>query len=154
MQLTYAEARDTVLETTEMGYTVASQDKLWTVFTFDLDSENEYRFNRLFFITPNCTSYEMFHDELMWTSREEAEEFARLMRINQMEFYREWLLEGNEPFALPDIYVINWGDDSRYEATILDLPYRRTRKTPKYKGSIRAWSAMADMRRRWWEARP
>jgi hypothetical protein len=138
MQLTWTVARHTIIETTEIGYTVASQDRLWTVFIFDVWSEDEYRHNRLF--TQGIGepwSYEMWDKELVWTSRREAEVFADQMRA--------YLAAHNQTDEdPPPVYVMNWGDDARYEARLIGRDSGATcRIEPKFVGSRAAWDAMA-----------
>lgn len=150
MELTYTEALASIIETTEMGYTVASQDRLWTVFIFDLWSEDEMRYNRLYSLgLDNGWSYEMWENELVWTSRWEAEEFAIRMRERLADDAAHGAFDGGE---VPEVYVINWGDDARYEAKIIGRGRVTCRTTPKFKGSERAWVAMTEMSVRWLEA--
>lgn len=149
MQLTYAEAQNEILGHTELGWTMASQDRLWTVFIFDLWSEGKdiaLRYNRLFCLDSDklAWSYDMYDDELMWTTRAEAEHYAMELRHR--------LLNRNPDGEQPDVYVMNWGDDSRYEAGVIGRDNGRAVRTqPKYKGSEAAWEAMIKMHRRWAE---
>jgi hypothetical protein len=143
-QLTYDEAQG-LLDTTEMGYTVASQDRLWTVFTFDLWSEDEYRYNRLYSMgIGRPWAYDADGGDLFWTTRREAEAFADALRV--------YLSEANKtPDEPPEVYVMNWGDDARLEALFLGgRPGGvASRTTPKFAGSRAAWDAVIDMHRRW-----
>lgn len=147
MQLTYAQARELILEPTEMGYTLASQDRLWTVFIYDLWSEDAFRFNRLYSTgIDQAWSYEMWENELVWTTRLEAEAYAKRLR----EWFDVSRQENENP--APEVYVINWGDDARHEATLIGRDGGgRPRKTPKFKGSEKAWNVMTEMHNRWVE---
>lgn len=139
MELTYTEAQG-LLETTEIGYTIASQDRLWTVFIFDLWSSDEYRYNRLF--TQGIGepwSYDPWDKELFWTTRREAEAFAERMR-------EHLAAAGGDQ---PTVYVMNWGDDARWEAQLIGRYGTPTRSTPKFAGSREAWDAMGEMTSKW-----
>lgn len=138
------------LNTTEMGYTIASQDRYWTAFIFDIwsseDGEDaDLKGSRLFSQgLGEPWSYEMWDSELLWTTRREAEAFAQQVR----EQWTERI--GGEA---GEVYVINWGDDARYEAWVLGGRDGggRVRQTPKFKGSERAIEAMREAHRRYWE---
>lgn len=149
MQLTYNQALSSVIEYTEMGYTIASQDRLWTVFIFDTWSdgdERSLRYNRLFSRgIGKGWCYDIDIDGLMWTSRHEAEAFAEKLREHLAQSWTE--ADGEAP----EVFVMNWGDDTRYEATLLGRYGARPRSIPKYKGSGRAWEAMIEMGKRWIE---
>lgn len=153
VQMTYNEALEQIIENTEIGYTLDSQDRLWLCFIFDLWSEGErapFRYNRLYPIgdpLKGRTAYDLTIDGvLVWTSRTEAETYADKWRkvIDDAERY--------EPFTeheKPEVYVMNLGDDARYEATQIGRWGTPCRPTPKYKGSVRAWEAISEMRSRW-----
>jgi hypothetical protein len=135
-RLTYDEARAEVLETTELGYTLASQDKLWTCFIFDTWSTDEMRGNRLYFRNGDrVLSYDMWDDELVWTSRAEAETF----QAEQQARYDNEATTGREPVI---VYLINWGDDARWERSILEERVGITEG--KFAGSKAALEAMTD----------
>lgn len=138
MQLTWTEAIGAVLEPTELGYTLRSLDRLWTVFIFDEWSEDEFRFNRLFSTgLGQPWSYEMWETELVWTTRIEAERFAQRLRDD---------FEGSEGTP-PEVYVINIGDDRRHERSVIEgVPLKC-----HFRGSQRALTAMALMHHRWVE---
>lgn len=102
-QITYSEAEETILELTQdgYGYTQKSQDRLWTCFMY----EREPSTSRLFFTTrPRLLSYDLCGDVLFWTSAAEA-------RAAQKRLARQYPGEV--------VYVINWGDDSRWEKALL-----------------------------------
>ncbi len=143
VQMTYLGAQETILENTEMGYTLKSQDKLWMVFWFDTWSEDSLKYNRVFPVSEEMGSYEMWEDELCWTTRTEAETYAETLRI-------EFATKVTSPDSLltepPEVYVINWGDDSRYESYCLGT---RPNMGLKYKGSAAAVDAMQKMRLAW-----
>lgn len=153
MQLTYNQALSSVIEYTEMGYTIASQDRLWTVFIFDTWSdgdERSLRYNRLY--TQGIGKgwcYDIDIKCLVWTSRHEAEAFAEKMREHLAD---QWA-KAEKPITeeVPEVFVMNWGDDARYEATLIGRYGSRPRPIPKYKGSGRAWEAMIEMGKRWLE---
>lgn len=144
-QVTYAEALATIIETTEMGYTIKSQDKLWTVFIFDTWSTGEYaemKYNRIYFCErPNTSGYDIFDDTLFWTRRHEAEAFAEVKRIEYATEYPP-----GDRIECPKVYVINWGDDTRFEHYVLSM---RKNLDIKFKGSEEAIKAMTDMHWRW-----
>lgn len=157
-RMSYGEARDTILDHTEIGYTIASQDRLWTVFIFDLwGAEGDpYRYNRLYPLPSGAWSYEVGigSGEKVWfyTTRVEAEAAAEELREGLRKSYDHASASGEIPGppTPPEVYVINWGDDARYEASIIGRDSgARTRTTPKFKGSERAWAAMVEMSRRW-----
>lgn len=131
-QLQYAEALKMILEPTDLGYTQKSLDRLWTVFHFDIWSPDEWRGCRLYYTSSGntYTSYEMWRLELLWTSRAEAEAFARTVR----ERYDK-VLPPAEP--APNVYVINLGDMRRQERGA----------SPKFRGSDRAIAALAVPRK-------
>lgn len=133
-EMTYDEARGAVLEYTEMGYSVASQDKLWVCFIFDLTSEDEWYGNRLYPVHLKLWSYDMDGNCLVWTRRAEAEAFR--LKYNAS---RENVADA------PKMYVMNWGDDARFEACIIGRDTGAvTRRTPKFAGSREAWQAMVE----------
>lgn len=145
-QLKYGEAD---FEPTELGWTLASQDKIWAVFIFDLDSKpgdhgEIYKYERLYPIGLDeqglfVWSYDPSDDMPVWTSRWEAEAYARELRVRL----------GIRTDPLDDVFVINWGDDARYEVTIIGRDNGHpARQTPKFKGSERAWSAMTEISKR------
>lgn len=139
MMLTYNEALATIIDYTEIGYTVASQDRLWIVFTFDTWSTDEFRYNRIYTRgIGNGWAYDLDIEALVWTSRREAEKYAEALRARgQGENY----------------YVMNLGDDARLESLFIGRDNRRrVRDTPKFKGSEEAWSAMIEMSLKWREA--
>lgn len=151
MRLTYHDALNTIIERTEIGYTIASQDRVWIVFTFDLWSEGDHatlKYNRLY---PRGLEGGMAYDLDMagvqvWTTRAEAEAFA--------ERWRERLAEGDKMQddglkSSEHVYVMNLGDDARFEANIIGRYGVTVRTTPKFKGSEAAWQAMVDMHERW-----
>jgi hypothetical protein len=148
MQLTADEAYAN-FDTTEMGYAIASQDRIWVVFIFDLWSDGswaDYRYNRLYPTAQDAWAYDMSGDVLVWTSRAEAEQAAAELRVRL-----DYRYEG-DPENQPDVYVMNWGDDARYEASIIGRDgYARPRATPKFKGSEAAWAACVEMGARWAE---
>jgi hypothetical protein len=159
MRLTYDEALASIIDHTEIGYTVASQDRLWIVFTFDLDSEGEHaslRYNRLYPLVNtegemvggwsyDLTVHSRDRQVPVFTTRAEAEHFAMTLR--------HAALVRDNAAGVPDIYVMNLGDDARYEASIIGRDNgARTRTTPKFKGSESAWAAMDEMTQRWREA--
>ena len=154
MELTYNEALDTIIEHTEIGYTVASQDRLWVVFIFDLWSDGEewqFRYNRLYSRgLRNGWAYDLTINEVkVWTSRREAEAFAEQLRQRLEE---EGQIKDPDPDfdGVPEVYVMNLGDDARYEALIIGRDNGRgTRGKPKFKGSQRAWDAQIEMSRKW-----
>lgn len=142
MKLTYDEAVHTVLETTEMGYyTLASSDRLWTVFIYDTWSDDEWFGNRLFFQSERMTSYDMWALELVWTTRAEAEAFAAIVRAD----YADGETPSLAGKVAPEVYVINWGDDARYEREVLEGKEFRAR----FKGSVAAVEAMRAMNIEW-----
>lgn len=131
MELAYWEARRDILETTELGYTLKSQDKLWTCFTFDTWSEegDPYRGCRLFFRKDrDGLSYDVMDDELFWTSRLEAEAFRKSFWDKNPDV---------------EVHVINWGDDSRWENAYLSD--RSFLMQGKFSGSTEALVAMCAM---------
>lgn len=157
MRLTYNEALASIIEHTEMGYTIASQDRLWIVFTFDFDSDGDYadfRYNRLYPMIVKDTGvtngwaydHDMDHEGRavpLWTSRAEAEHFASDLRAHLAR------IENGAEMA-DNVYVMNLGDDARFEAQIIGRDNGTTvRDHPKYKGSEAAWKAMAEMGLRW-----
>lgn len=151
MRLTYRDALNTIIENTEIGYTLASQDRLWIVFTFDLWSEGDHlslKYNRLY---PRGLEGAMAYDLDMsgvqvWTTRAEAEHFAQQWRERLAES-QSMMDDGIEC----PVYVMNLGDDARYEKTVIGADYGHPRTTPKYKGSEAAWQAMTEMAQRWAE---
>lgn len=150
MQLTYREALDTIIDLTETGYTIESQDRLWIVFIFDIWSEDQMRYNRLYQRgIGNAMAYDRdMEGVLVWTTRAEAEHYA--------EQLREWLAEPNPNRPLdvetPEVYVMNLGDDARLEASYIGRDSGAVvRETPKFKGSERAWEAYREMSRKWVE---
>lgn len=149
MQLTYNEAP---IEHTEMGYSIASQDRLWIVFMYDLSSEDEYRYSRLYPRTQESGggwSYElMMEGVLVWTTRTEAEAYAKHVRSELDDWFIAHPDIEEERF---EVYVMNLGDDARWEDLALG-GYKRTRQSPKFKGSEVAWQALFDMHMRWREA--
>ena len=137
-QLTYNDAWNEILEETELGYTLASQDKLWTCFVFDDWSDDEMRGNRLFFTNGDgAMSYDVWDEELFWTSRAEAEEFQKL---HQDRF------DQRKTDADPQVtvWLINWGDDSCWENGILTK--REGITEGKFAGS---GPALVEMTARW-----
>jgi hypothetical protein len=144
MQMRYDEALDSIIEHTEIGYTIASQDRLWIVFIFDLWSEDEFRYNRLYSTgIGEPWTYELLVGETsppVWTSRREAEVFA--------EQLRQRLIANSSTDSIPEVYVMNLGDDARYENLVIG-GHKQARTTPKFKGSKRAWGAQIEMRGRW-----
>lgn len=149
MQLTYGEALGGIIEFTEIGYTIASQDRLWTVFIFDLWSPEDdiYRYNRLFTTGINQPwVYDVGDDVLFWTTRVEAEEFAERLRAVLKENHDNAVASGDLPpdSELSGVYVMNWGDDARYE-NLWCGNHDRARRTPKFAGSIAAWVALYEM---------
>ena len=97
-----------------------------------------FKYERLFPIGPQpdgkfLWSYDPSDDMLAWTSRWAAEAYARELRVRL----------GIRTDPLDDVYVMNWGDDARWEARLIgrDNNYP-VRQTPKFKGSERAWDAM------------
>jgi hypothetical protein len=149
MQMSYDEALATIIDHTEVGYTIASQDRLWIVFVFDLWSEDQMRYNRLYSRgIGNGWGYDLtISDVQVWTTRAEAEAFAATLRSYIEEF------SGGLPDPTPEVYVMNLGDDARYEAQIIGRDNgRATRSTPKFKGSLAAWKAMTEMHKRWYES--
>lgn len=133
--LTYNEALDTIIENTEIGYTLDSQDRLWIVFIYDLWSEDEMRFNRLYPRDPALGGgwgYDLTIDGvLVFASRKEAEAFAADLR---------------EGVAPQPVYVVNLGDDARWERWALG---QTPDLTPRFKGSEAGLAAMTEMRDRW-----
>lgn len=163
MRMTYDEALASIIEHTEIGYTVASQDKVWIVFTFDLDSEGEHaslRYNRLYPLVNSdgemvggwsydLTVHSRDRQVPVFTTRVEAEHFAEEVRVSVAEWQMELVNKGHEPKDVK-VYVMNLGDDARYEASIIGRDNgARTRTTPKFTGSILAWQAMEEMTKRW-----
>ena len=163
MQMTYDEALGAIIEHTEIGYTIRSQDKVWIVFTFDLDSEGEHaslRYNRLYpLINTETGEQQGWSYELMmlgnreyprgvpvWTTRAEAEAFAMTLRHR--------LLRDNPDGEQAPVYVMNLGDDARYEAKIIGRYSVTPRTEPKFTGSILAWRAMEEMYRKWLAEQP
>lgn len=141
MGLTYNEALNSIIEHTEIGYTLRSQDRLWVVFAFDLESEDEFRYNRVYTRgIGKGWGYDLtIPGVLCWTSRWEAEAFARRLR-NHL----------TTPDGTPKVYVMNLGDSARYEAQIIGHDNgREVRSTPKFKGSEQAWDACVEMSKRW-----
>lgn len=141
----YMTALDTIIERTEIGYTIASQDRLWIVFTFDLESENAFRYNRLYPAGYRRWAYDLdIYGVEVWTTRREAEKYAAELRE----------LLAAEPFSpegeRPQVYVMNLGDDARYEDAHLG-GYKRARREPKFAGSREAWKACEEMQVRWRE---
>lgn len=136
VMLTWAVARETVLEDTYLGYTLASLDRLWSVFIFDTWSEDEWFGNRLWFINELNSAYDMWENEQVWTTRAEAEAFAAAMRE------RFGNVEGAaEGVVVPDVYVINLGDDRRLERERMDgVPYKG-----RHRGSDAAVAALREM---------
>lgn len=112
-RMTYDQAICEVLEYTEIGYTQKSQDRLWTCFIVDSWSEDLLRGNRLYF-NARGMSYDMWDIEWVWTSRAEAEAFRA---ETQEMFDAEAKRRGEEPIR---VYVINWGDDHRFEESIVN----------------------------------
>lgn len=160
-ELTYREALNSVIEYTEMGYTVRSQDRLWIVFIFDLWSDGDwadFRYNRLYPLQPDPASasasglswaYDLDMDGVrVWTSRWEAEAAAAELRERLVRSGRS---DESEP---SEAYVMNLGDDARWEALVLGgRPGGvTTRVQPKFKGSRAAWTALGDMGDRWVKA--
>ena len=168
--ITYNEAVDTIIEHTEIGYTLASQDKVWIVFTFDLNAEGDYaafRYNRLYPLVRldndemGGWSYELLmlggereRGVPVFLNRVQAERFADDLRahIKHKAGQGHTALHGQDGEE-PQVYVMNLGDDARYEKTIIG-PDGGThpRTTPKFKGSEAAWQAMTEMTQRWREA--
>lgn len=155
MELTYLEARDSIIEHTAIGYTIKSQDRLWMVFTFDLTSDGEYasyRYNRLYPCGEAFGSgwaYDMdIPGVLVWTTRAEAERYA--------ERLRQRIAKKNTGENRPEVYVMNMGDDARFEAAIFGRPGTPTKASAKFAGSRRAWDALIEMDAKWreWETRP
>jgi hypothetical protein len=151
MQLTYDKALATIIDHTEIGYTIASQDRLWVVLTFDLDSTDQFKYNRMYSRgIGNGWGYDLtISDVQVWTTRREAEEFAKELRAD----LADWVaLHPDSGHEAPEVYVMNLGDEARYEALIIGRDNGRgTRRTPKFKGSQRAWDAMTEMSRKWYE---
>lgn len=150
MQLTYDEALETIIEHTEIGYSIASQDRLWIVFIFDLWSTGMWRYNRLYPLNDGAWSYELmslgFAEQprvLVWTTRQEAEAYAKGLRERLEE-----KCAANK-FETPEVFVMNLGDDARCESARIGRDDgRQVRSTPKFKGSQRAWDALIEMRER------
>lgn len=151
MRLSYRQALDSIIEHTEIGYTIASQDRLWIVFTFDLWSEDEHislRYNRLY---PRGLDGGMAYDldmtgVMVWTTRAEAEAFAAGWRERLAEADRA---QDDKVKSSEHVYVMNLGDDARFEAGVIGRYGVTVRTTPKFKGSESAWQAMVDMHERW-----
>lgn len=160
MQLPYPLALDAIIENTEIGYTIASQDRLWIAFSYDLWSDGQYadfRYNRLYPMTKGndkpdevvntCYDRDMIHEGLtvpVFTTRREAETFAMNWRhqiLNNHEERKGTVWEREE---IPPVDVINLGDDARYEAQIIGHD-RGTRDKPKFAGSVVAWQTMTQM---------
>lgn len=146
MRLTYNEAHWTILETTEMGYTLASQDRLWTVFIFDSWSEDEFRHNRLYFLGDGIEhmayDYDVRPGAAFFTTRREAEAFAADRRA-------DFEAEVEDTAKRPIVYVINWGDDRRLEAWQMgDRPKLGVVK----KGSVEAIKALIARNEEWRKA--
>ena len=147
-EITYNEALETIIEHTEIGYTIASQDRLWIVFIFDLWSEDQFRYNRLDPLgIGEGWAYDLtIQGVKVWTSRREAEEYAERLRVHMRDN-----LSDDE--TAPTTYVMNLGDDARYEALIIGRDNGRpTRTTPRFKGSQEAWDAQIEMSKKWLEA--
>ena len=142
--ITYRQAVAEFIETTELGYSIRSQDRLWLVFYYDLYAEGTLRYNRLYPYRSHAsaTSYDLYDDELVATSRREAEEFAAKWSESLRTLYE------SRGFSAPEVFVMNMGDDARFEDLILGCK-KRARTTPKYKGSERAWQTQIEMSRRW-----
>lgn len=106
----YSEARDLILEPTWNGYTLRSQDRIWVPHIYDTWSTNTLRGNRLYFL-PNLRgmSYELWDDELVFTSLREAEQFRA---EKQAEF--------DEDGDKVTVYLFNLGDDRRWERWLLE----------------------------------
>lgn len=141
----YMTALDTIIERTEIGYTIASQDRLWLVFIHDLWSEDAFKFNRLYPMSNGNWSYDLdLSDVLVWTSRREAETYA--VELRERLEAKPLDTEGEKP----QVYVMNLGDDARLEDARLG-GYKGARKTPKFAGSREAWKACEEMQVRWRE---
>jgi hypothetical protein len=159
MQLTYTQALDQIIEHTEIGYSIRSQDRLWICFIYDLWSDGEYadfRFNRLYplvgdkpgVIAGTAYDRDMSHKGLnvpVWTDRQGAEHFAAGWRDHLHYLYDSAKGRTEEK---PEVYVINLGDDARFEDQVLG-GYKRARSEPKFAGSRDAWDAMIQMHLRW-----
>jgi hypothetical protein len=150
MQLTYNQALDTIIENTEIGYSIRSQDRLWICFIYDLWSDGdlaELRFNRLYPMgLSQPLSYDKFSDGvLMWTTRDEAESYAARWRKYLDDVAR---LDDDPDAEKTEVYVMNLGDDARFEDQVLG-GYKRARTQPKFAGSRDAWQAMIQMHMRW-----
>lgn len=157
MQLTYPEALASIIEHTEIGYTIRSQDRLWIVFSYDLWSEGDWaemRYNRLYPMVgekPGVIGGTAYDRDMatggmtvpVWTTRAEAEFFAENWRDRMERLYDTPRGRDEEK---PEVYVINLGDDARFEAQVIGLDNGRSvRDKPKFKGSEVAWQAMAGM---------
>lgn len=122
--LTWDEACDTVLETTELGWTLKSLDKIWLAATVETDTDDypELAGNAVFATVEKAGSYELWSDVACFRSRREAETFIESMG----KPYNDWW------------FPLNHGDLTRWEHAFLngqirDLTGRGYR--PKYRGS-------------------
>lgn len=157
MQLTYNQALGSIIENTEIGYTIASQDRLWICFTFDVWSEDEFKHNRIYPMVadkPGIVGSTAYDRDIeaggsavpVWTTRAEAEDFAEQWR-NQID---AWMAEPyvgappSVPREKPVVYVMNLGDDARFEANIIGRYGVTVRDKPKFAGSRDAWHALAE----------
>lgn len=140
MQTTYGQAE---FEPTGISWTLASQDRYWAVFYYD-DSENQpeaYRHSRVFLgAVGDPDSYDLIDPSPVFTRRSEAEAFAQVRR--------DWLdSRGLET----QIFVINLGDDARWERAILGMASgHRDEKVFLTRGRFRGSdAALAELNRRW-----
>lgn len=126
--LTWDEARNDIIETTEIGYTLKSLDKIWVAATIEDGSsgwakENpEWIGNPIYATVDKAGSYEIWDTVACFTSRRECEAFIESFG----DPYRWWW------------FPLNMGDETRWEHKYLDgklhdLSGRRY--TPKFKGS-------------------
>lgn len=144
MRLTYDQARDQILEPTYLGYTQKSKDRLWVVMCFDVwsdpqgDPEGLDLYGNPIYAQENDASYDLWEEELVFTTRREAEEWAE----QRNERTRARLREKGEDWVDVDIWMAcNLGDLDRFDNAYLDRGELIT--SGKFRGSDRALSNRA-----------
>jgi hypothetical protein len=136
--LTWREAQETFLETTELGWTQKTLDKLWVAATIDNGSTKAWpclKGSILYATVDKAASYELWDDVACFRRRYEAQCFIESMG----EPYVQWW------------HPLNVGDETRWEHQYLDgkLPdLSGAGFTPKYKASQAVFDLKQEIARR------
>lgn len=105
MKLTWDQALATIIDHTDIGYTQKSQDRIWVIATVDDVSPDEWYGNWLYMIEPGLSSYDLWSDELCFTSLREAKQYIATEVPEKVREY--W-------------YPLNLGDEARYENSVIN----------------------------------